>query len=151
MLLLFAKSVAGVVEILIMIALGYVLTQMGWFNESASKLIARLVTQIALPAYMAYTIVDKFSFHSLVSTLPDLRFPVISMMILFVISIIVAHFFYILRRAIWVFLSPCFLTQIRCLSVSQLTSLYLVRPKAYLTCWFTIWQIPPSFGHWACT
>ncbi|KRK48008.1 AEC family transporter [Secundilactobacillus kimchicus] len=108
MLLLFAKSVAGVVEILIMIALGYVLTQMGWFNESASKLIARLVTQIALPAYMAYTIVDKFSFHSLVSTLPDLRFPVISMMILFVISIIVAHFLHIKKSHLGLFESMFF-------------------------------------------
>ena len=44
MLLLFARSVAGVVEILLMIALGYLLTNLGWFNESASKLIARLVT-----------------------------------------------------------------------------------------------------------
>ncbi|MTV82369.1 AEC family transporter [Secundilactobacillus folii] len=98
MLLLFARSVAGVVEILIMIALGYLLTNLGWFNESASKLIARLVTQVALPAYMAYTITSKFSFKTLVGTLPDLRFPVLSMMILFVVSIIVAKFLHIDKR-----------------------------------------------------
>lgn len=95
MLLLFARSVAGVVEILIMIALGYLLTNLGWFNESASKLIARLVTQVALPAYMAYTIISKFSFNRLIGTLPDLRFPVASMMILFVVSIIVAKVLHI--------------------------------------------------------
>jgi Predicted permeases len=95
MLLLFARSVAGVVEILLMIALGYLLTNLGWFNESASKLIARLVTQVALPAYMAYTITSKFTFKRLIETLPDLRFPVVSMMILFGISIIVAKVLHI--------------------------------------------------------
>lgn len=113
MLLLFARSVAGVVEILLMIALGYLLTNLGWFNESASKLIARLVTQVALPAYMAYTIISKFTFKRLINTLPDLRFPVVSMMILFGVSIIVAKVLHIKKSHKGLFESMFFLTPTR--------------------------------------
>ncbi|ANZ62482.1 malate transporter [Secundilactobacillus paracollinoides] len=107
-MLLFAHSVAGVVEILLMIALGYLLTNLGWFDEKASKLIARLVTQVALPAYMAYTIVDKFTFKRLVTTLPDLRFPVLSMMILFVVSIVLARVLHIKKTHVGLFESMFF-------------------------------------------
>ena len=45
---IFIRSVSGVLIILVMIALGYVLSRRGWFDDQAPKLIARLVTQIAL-------------------------------------------------------------------------------------------------------
>ncbi len=151
MLLLFARSVAGVVEILIMIALGYLLTNLGWFNESASKLIARLVTQVALPAYMAYTITSKFSFNKLIGTLPDLRFPVVSMLILFIVSIVVAKVLHIKESHRGLFESMFFLIPIRFLSAYPLTLRYSVPLRACHTFWFTIWPIPPSFGRLACT
>lgn len=89
----FIKSVSGVLIILVMIALGYVLSWRGWFDDQAPKLIARLVTQIALPAYMISTITAKFSVETLKQTLPDLRFPVVSMLIMFGLSIIAFHVF----------------------------------------------------------
>lgn len=67
----FVHSVSGVLIILVMIALGYVLARRGWFDDQAPKLIARLVTQIALPAYMISTITSKFTAAKLKSTLPD--------------------------------------------------------------------------------
>ena len=89
----FIKSVSGVLIILVMIGLGYVLSRRGWFDDQAPKLIARLVTQIALPAYMISTITAKFSAATLKRTLPDLRFPVVSMLIMFGLSIIAFHLF----------------------------------------------------------
>jgi len=89
----FIKSVSGVLIILVMIGLGYVLSRRGWFDDQAPKLIARLVTQIALPAYMISTITAKFSAATLKQTLPDLRFPVVSMLIMFGLSIIAFHLF----------------------------------------------------------
>ncbi|AGL63224.2 AEC family transporter [Lactiplantibacillus plantarum] len=82
----FVQSIQGVMTIIVMIAVGYLLARWGWFNESATKLIARLVTQIALPAYMIATITKQFTAHKLLSTLPGLRFPVLNMAILFGIS-----------------------------------------------------------------
>ncbi|MGX6429321.1 AEC family transporter [Levilactobacillus yonginensis] len=89
----FIRSVSGVLIILVMISLGYVLSRRGWFDDQAPKLIARLVTQIALPAYMISTITAKFSAVTLKRTLPDLRFPIISMLIMFGLSIIAFHLF----------------------------------------------------------
>ncbi|MCI1986962.1 MAG: AEC family transporter [Lactobacillus sp.] len=82
----FLSSIFGVFEILILIAIGYGLTAAGWFDDRSSRLIAKVVTQIALPAYMIVTITGKFTAHQLLTLLPDLRFPVLSMAILFGLS-----------------------------------------------------------------
>lgn len=82
----FLSSVSGVFIILVMVAIGYILTERGWFDEDSSKLISRLVTQIALPAYMITTIMHDFTANELKTLLPDLRYPVISMLILFAFS-----------------------------------------------------------------
>ncbi len=90
-MLIFIKAISGVLIILIMIALGFILARNDWFDEKSTSLIARLVTQIALPAYMISTIMGKFSAHKLLTTLPDLVFPVISMFLLYIVSIIIAR------------------------------------------------------------
>jgi len=79
----FLQSIQGVMTIIVMIAVGYLLARWGWFNESSTKLIARLVTQIALPAYMIATITKQFTADKLLATLPGLRFPILNMAILF--------------------------------------------------------------------
>lgn len=82
----FTHSIQGVMTIIVMIAVGYLLARWGWFSEDATKMIARLVTQIALPAYMIATITQRFTAHKLLATLPGLRFPVLNMAILFGLS-----------------------------------------------------------------
>ncbi|ANK59071.1 AEC family transporter [Loigolactobacillus backii] len=88
---IFIQSVEGVFVILGMIVVGYCLARAGWFDEKSSKLIARLVTQIALPCYMLDTIMTDFTTKELKQLLPDLKFPVVSMLILFGISVAVAR------------------------------------------------------------
>ncbi|MFT8909185.1 MAG: AEC family transporter [Lentilactobacillus diolivorans] len=85
----FEQAVSGVLIILIIIALGFILARNDWFDSKMTSMIARLVTQIALPAYMVSTIVRKFKADQLLKTLPDLVFPVISMFLLYIISIII--------------------------------------------------------------
>ncbi|MBW1606012.1 AEC family transporter [Lactobacillus sp. Sy-1] len=87
----FENSISGIVVILLMILLGFFLAKRGWFDDKSTKLIAKIVTQVALPAYMISTITSKFTAKTLLHTLPDLRFPVISMLILFGISVAVAR------------------------------------------------------------
>ncbi|MEJ6400203.1 AEC family transporter [Nicoliella lavandulae] len=87
----FENSISGIVVILLMILLGYFLARRQWFNEQSAKLVAKIVTQVALPAYMISTITSKFTAKTLLHTLPDLRFPVISMLILFALSVAVAR------------------------------------------------------------
>lgn len=88
---IFLQSIEGVLVILVMIVLGYCLARAGWFDEKSSKLIARLVTQVALPCYMLDTITRDFTAKELFRLLPDLKFPVVSMLILFGISVAVAR------------------------------------------------------------
>ncbi|MDV7719788.1 AEC family transporter [Pediococcus ethanolidurans] len=83
---IFIHSIQGVIIIIVMIAIGYILSWRKWFDENSSRLIAKLVTQIALPAYMISTITHDFTAKKLLSTLPDLRFPVLSMLILFALA-----------------------------------------------------------------
>ncbi|AVK64450.1 malate transporter [Lactobacillus sp. CBA3606] len=83
---IFLHSIQGVVIIIVMIAVGYLLATWGWFNDDSTKLVARLVTQIALPAYMIATITKDFTAHKLLATLPGLRFPILNMAILFGLS-----------------------------------------------------------------
>ncbi|KRL04895.1 AEC family transporter [Liquorilactobacillus oeni] len=89
----FEHSVSGVLVILIMIILGYILAEKGWFDQKSKKLIARIVTQISLPCYMMVTITDRFTAQDLAKMLPDLRFPVISMLILMALAFAIVQVF----------------------------------------------------------
>lgn len=94
----FVSSFSGVLIILIMVLVGYVLTKKGWFDEKAPNLIAKLVTQVALPCYMISTIVGRFTAKELLEMLSQLRFPALSMVILLAIAVAVAHLFLIDKK-----------------------------------------------------
>jgi predicted permease len=89
----FFQGIQGVLVILVMISIGYVLTDRGWFDRKTGKLMARLVTQIALPAYMISTITADFTSKELMVLLPDLFFPFLSMFILFALSFLAVKLF----------------------------------------------------------
>lgn len=88
-------GISGVLVIIGIITVGYCLSHAGWFDDHSTKLIAKLVTQIALPCYMLSTIMTDFSTSELKALLPDLKFPVISMSVLFIVAIIVARLLHI--------------------------------------------------------
>ena len=104
----FVSSFSGVLIILIMVLVGYVLTKKGWFDEKAPNLIAKLVTQVALPCYMISTIVGRFTAKELLEILPQLRFPALSMVILLAIAVAVAHLFLIDKKHQGLFVSMFF-------------------------------------------
>lgn len=86
---IFIQAISGVLVILIMIALGFILARNDWFDSKMTSMIAKLVTQIALPAYMVSTIIEKFTAKKLLSTLPDVAFPFVSMFVLYIVSILI--------------------------------------------------------------
>lgn len=107
---MFLHAISGVLVILGMIAVGYVLAKRNWFDEASTKLIAKIVTQLALPCYMLSTIMTDFSTKELKALLPDLKFPVLSMSVLFVVSILVAHILHIRRNRQGLFESMFFIS-----------------------------------------
>ena len=90
---IFLRSISGILVILGMILVGFVIGEKGWFDDKSRGLIAKLVTQVALPCYMLYTITQRFTAADLLKMLPELRFPTLSMVILLGIATAVARIF----------------------------------------------------------
>ncbi|MGC8256562.1 AEC family transporter [Leuconostoc mesenteroides] len=83
----FLQSIQGVLVILVMVAIGYGLASAKWFTDKSGQIIARIVTQVALPMYMVNTITHDFTKGELIRLLPEIKFPIISMLVLFAISV----------------------------------------------------------------
>lgn len=80
------KALEGIFSIVFIIAIGFVLSRRGWFDDYSSALIARLVTTISLPLYMIVSISKNFTHDKLLTMAPDLLLPVCSMLLAFVVG-----------------------------------------------------------------
>ena len=105
---IFLKSISGILVILGMILVGFVIGEKGWFDDKSRGLIAKLVTQIALPCYMLYTITQLFTATDLLKMLPALRFPALSMVVLLGIATVVARIFAVSQDRRGLFISMFF-------------------------------------------
>ena len=105
---IFLKSISGILVILGMILVGFVIGEKGWFDDKSRGLLAKLVTQVALPCYMLYTITQRFTAADLLIMLPALRFPALSMVILLGIATGVARIFAVRQDRRGLFISMFF-------------------------------------------
>ena len=105
---IFLRSISGILVILGMILVGFVIGEKGWFDDKSRGLIAKLVTQVALPCYMLYTITQRFTAAALLKMLPELRFPALSMVILLGIATAVARIFVVRQDHRGLFISMFF-------------------------------------------
>ena len=105
---IFLRSISGILVILGMILVGFVIGEKGWFDDKSRGLIAKLVTQVALPCYMLYTITQRFTAADLLKMLPALRFPALSMVVLLGIATGVARIFTVKQDRRGLFISMFF-------------------------------------------
>ena len=105
---IFLRSISGILVILGMILVGFVIGEKGWFDDKSRGLLAKLVTQVALPFYMLYTITQRFTAADLLIMLPALRFPALSMVILLGIATAVARIFAVRQDRRGLFISMFF-------------------------------------------
>ena len=105
---IFLRSISGILVILGMILVGFVIGEKGWFDDQSRGLLAKLVTQVALPCYMLYTITQRFTAADLLIMLPALRFPALSMVILLGIATGVARIFAVRQDRRGLFISMFF-------------------------------------------
>ena len=105
---IFLRSISGILVILGMILVGFVIGEKGWFDDKSRGLLAKLVTQVALPCYMLYTITQRFTVADLLKMLPALRFPALSMVVLLGIATAVARIFIVRRDRRGLFISMFF-------------------------------------------
>ena len=105
---IFLRSISGILVILGMILVGFVIGEKGWFDDKSRGLLAKLVTQVALPCYMLYTNTQRFTAADLLKMLPALRFPALSMVILLGIATGVARIFAVRQDRRGLFISMFF-------------------------------------------
>lgn len=105
---IFLRSISGILVILGMILVGFVIGEKGWFDDKSRGLLAKLVTQVALPCYMLYTITQRFTAVDLLKMLPALRFPALSMVILLGVATGVARIFAVRQDRRGLFISMFF-------------------------------------------
>ena len=105
---IFLRSISGILVILGVILVGFVIGEKGWFDDKSRGLLAKLVTQVALPCYMLYTITQRFTAAALLKMLPELRFPALSMVILLGIATAVARIFSVRQDRRGLFISMFF-------------------------------------------
>lgn len=105
---IFLRSISGILVILGMILVGLVIGEKGWFDDKSRGLVAKLVTQVALPCYMLYTITQRFTAADLLKMLPALRFPALSMVILLGVATAVAKIFAVRQDRRGLFISMFF-------------------------------------------
>lgn len=105
---IFLRSISGILVILGMILVGFVIGEKGWFDDKSRGLLAKLVTQVALPCYMLHTITQRFTAADLLKMLPALRFPALSMVVLLGIATGVARIFAVSQDRRGLFISMFF-------------------------------------------
>lgn len=84
------NAVQGILTIVIMISIGYALTEKGWLNEEVSRVFARLVTNVSLPALMISDLMGSFTKGKLMSLSKGLVAPFLSIAVCYIISVAVS-------------------------------------------------------------
>lgn len=84
----FLTSVSSVVEIVLIIALGYILRKQGWFADTFAGNISKLITQIALPASIFMSVQNFLTRDKLLELFSNLLIPFIAVVISYIVAFI---------------------------------------------------------------
>lgn len=109
MLTFIFQALDGIFTIVFVVGIGYALAKKGWFNESSSSLIARLVTSVSLPLYMITSLTKNFTLEKLLTLAPDMLLPVGSMLLAMCVGIFAARLLKVRRGRKGVFITNFFI------------------------------------------
>lgn len=84
--MIFFNIVESILSIVLIIVAGYVFTDKGWFDEHSGKVISKIITNIALPAYMIWNLMTTFSKELLLHLAPGLVVPFTSILACYVVG-----------------------------------------------------------------
>lgn len=100
----FISAFQGVLEIVIIIAIGYVLTYKKWFDLKTADLFAKLVLNVSLPFNIMINITSFFKKEELINLSSDLIIPFLSIIISFLLGYLLAELFKIEKRRKGIFI-----------------------------------------------
>ena len=100
----FLTSVSSVVEIVLIMALGYILRRNGWFGDTFGANIASLITKIALPASIFMSVMKHLTRDKLASLGIGIIFPALAVVISYLLAFAAVKIFKIKkgRRGIFI-------------------------------------------------
>lgn len=100
----FLTSVSSVVEIVLMMALGYILRRNNWFADSFGGNIASLITKIALPASIFMSVMKYLTKDKLMSLGVGIVFPALAVIISYLVAFAAVRIFKIRpgRRGVFI-------------------------------------------------
>lgn len=104
------NAAGSVLSIVIMICIGYILTEKKWFDDRISKLFSDLVCNIALPCLMISDLVGNFDRQKLSNLSGGLIVPFASMAMCYIMGVLVSKLINIERRRIGTFKSMFFVS-----------------------------------------
>ena len=101
----FLTSVSSVVEIVLIMALGYILRRNGWFGDTFGSNIASLITKIALPASIFMSVMKYLSREKLASLGIGIIFPALAVIISYLIAFAAVKIFRIRKGRSGIFIN----------------------------------------------
>ena len=84
--MIFFNTIESILSIVLIIVIGYSCTAKGWFDEQTGKVFSKIITNIALPAYMIWNLMGTFSKELLLHLAPGLVVPFTSIIVCFVVG-----------------------------------------------------------------
>lgn len=91
--MVFWLALQGVLGLLLISMVGYVLAAKGWFDDHAIIIMPRLITCVALPPYLFYTVSHSFQREQLLHMIVSSLFPLLSMLATFALAWVLARLF----------------------------------------------------------
>lgn len=103
------QAFEGIFTIVFVVGIGYYLSYKKWFDDRSSKLIAKLVTSVALPLYMITSLTKNFTLEKLLILAPDMLLPICSMLLAMAVGLIVARVFKVAKGRRGIFITNFFI------------------------------------------
>lgn len=134
------QGLSGIFEVAVIAGLGFFLSRMGFFWESAGKDLTKFTMSVALPPLMIYSLYSNFTHDQLIETAPDMLLPFASIFVAYLAGRVLAKVLNITKGRRGVFTCTC------CISIWHSS----VKRACLLAC-CTISQIPRCSGSLART
>ena len=83
-------ALQSILSIMIMVAIGFIFTHIGWFNKNTSNIFSRIIVNLALPALMINNLLTSFSKDQLIYMWSSITIPFLGVMLSYLLSILVS-------------------------------------------------------------
>ena len=101
------QGLSGIFEVAVIAGLGFFLSRMGFFWESAGKDLTKFTMSVALPPLMIYSLYSNFTHDQLIETAPDMLLPFASIFVAYLAGRVLAKVLNITKGRRGVFTCEC--------------------------------------------